>query len=152
MARSVHFFDGPLTDAQAGAVLYAVAAITDGPPEAMSGEYISTGTEGDVVYRFYWVKDTRFGCVEVLRTAEMSSAPPAVRGWVRPLSKVVKVDVESNVSSYPVIRTEYTVKLKLTVHWADSDDVVVLDATESMNSYSRPALEELIRVVLDRVS
>ncbi|WP_024447638.1 hypothetical protein [Mycolicibacterium iranicum] len=152
MMRSVDFYDGPLTDAQSGAVMYAIAAITDGPPEAMFGEYFKTGREGDVVYRFYWAKGGSFGCAEVLRPAEMDGAPPVVRGWVRPLSKVAKVDVGSKVDRYPVVRSEHAVKMRIDIHWDGGDEAVVLDGTGSMTTYSRPELEKLIRFVLDRVS
>ena len=44
------------------------------------------------------------------------------------------------------------VKLKVWAFWEGDATPVVLDATGSMNTYSRPELEKLIRLVLDGVS
>lgn len=154
MLRSVDMYSGPLTDIQTTAVLQSVANVIGGAPDAFYGIYSNQGKPGDVVYTFYWVKGGAFGCSEVLRTQEMESGPPVTRGWVRPLSKIERVDFDSMaVSNQHDFRSGVTVKLKVAVRWdSDAAPDVVLDATGSMNTYSRPELEKLIRLVLDRIS
>lgn len=139
---------GLLTDAQNLAIAYGLAALIGSPPDAFFGIKHNPCAEGEVRYTFYWVKGGAFGQAEVLQPDSGSSAAPTMSAWVRPLADVRKVDVGFDVTNPMVVRTEYTVKLKITAHW--DDQAVVLDATGSMSNHARPELEKLIDVVLKR--
>ncbi|WP_067976625.1 hypothetical protein [Mycolicibacter icosiumassiliensis] len=146
--RSVDL-DGPLSDAQHLAIVHALAAVIDGAQEALFGIRSAHCSVGDVLYTFYWVKAGAFGQAEVLRPGDQESSAPTTTCWIRPLSDIRKVDVEVDVTNPPVVKTDYTVKLKATAHW--DDESVVLDATGSMSSYARPELEKLIDLVVSSV-
>jgi hypothetical protein len=70
--------------------------------------------------------------------------------WIRPLDDIRKVDVDFDVTNPPVVKTEYTVKLKIKAHWDDAD--ALLDATGSMDARARPELEKMIELVLASIS
>lgn len=154
MLRSVDMHSGPLSDIQKTAVLHSIAGVIGGEPDAFHGIYSNQGKPGDVVYTFYWVRGGAFGCSEVLRGEEMESGPPVTRGWVRPLSKIERVDFDSVVvSTRHDFQSGVSVKLKIAVLWdAATTPDVVLDATVAMTTYSRSELEKLIRTILDRVN
>ena len=139
---------GLVTDAQNLAIAYGLGAAIGGPPDAFFGVKRNPCPAGEVLYTFYWVKGSTFGQAEVLNPGDTSNSAPTMSAWVRPLADIRKIDIGFNVTNPPALRTEYTVKLKITMHW--DDQAVDLDATGSVDSRARHELEKLIRLVLDR--
>ncbi len=138
-----------MTEAQYTGVVHALATVIGGDPEAFFGWKANVCAVGEALYTFMWIKDGVFGKAEVLRPAEDDSKAAPTTCWIRPLSDIRKIEVGFDVTNGPVVVSEFTVKQKATVHW--DGESVTLDATGSMNSYSRPELEKLIDLVLGSI-
>ncbi|KKB97032.1 hypothetical protein WR43_20875 [Mycolicibacter arupensis] len=139
-----------LTDAQLGAVMYAVSSMVGPQPEALAVVRHEGAAVGAPAATFYWIRNGALGCMEVVRPADTDSSAPAMRGWVRPLSRIRRADVEV-FTSQDGFNFGFGVTKKLELHWDDDKPAAVLDANGSMDSYARPGLEELIEKVLASV-
>lgn len=139
-----------LTSAQTSAVLHALGVLIGGAPDALFAIDHAQTQAGLDLYTFYWLRGATFGALSVQRPADTDASAPRMTGWFRPLSQIRRVDVEADVTADPVIVSELSVQLKVILHWQDggADSRTVLDATGSMNTYARPALEDLIDRVL----
>ncbi|WP_204807792.1 hypothetical protein [Mycobacterium riyadhense] len=128
------------------AIAHGLAAVIGGAPDAFCGMRHDPCRPGEVLYTFSWIRGGSFGRAEVVKPDDSSSAAAPMSAWVLPLVDIRKVDCDFNVTNPGRIPNDYTVKLKVEVHWDDRS--VVLDAIPSMNSYARPGLEKLIELVL----
>jgi len=149
---SMDVFGLPLSDAQQQIVVQALASMLGGEPDAFFGKHHIQGDEGDVLLTFHWIKDGVFGYAETLRPSTAEHRPPTTRGWVRALASIERVDVEfAYVIPSVVVSGNIGVKKKITARWSGAAEDTVLDATGSMEQSARPALEDLIELVLASV-
>lgn len=153
-AHRTVYLDGeaPLTQAQGGAVVAALVAIIEAVPDALYGVKNEKSTPGSWLHRFWWVRGGAFGMLEVTTPPEGDSQPPETKGWIRPLSSIRKIDVEAKVERDRFVASESRVYLGIVIRWPDEESTI-LDGTVPLagESNSRPALEELIKKVLDSV-
>ncbi|MCV7040918.1 hypothetical protein [Mycolicibacterium moriokaense] len=145
LSRSLELDHGGVTRPQQAQITHAIATVINGRPDAS----VSLRRDGGLrLHDVYWVRDSMFGCVQVDRPADSSSTVP-VSGWVRPLSSIEQIDIETEVVAHPVMGSHIEVKLKITIHWsATPEDPTVLDSTGSISAHVRLDLENLIQAVL----
>jgi hypothetical protein len=148
--QQVIAFDPVLGDIQFRTMFEAVLLMVGGVPDAFSGTSEAESGPGEVLYRFFWVRQGGFGAATVLRPADQDRATPlTVSGWIRPLSAVTSTKVDVAITGQRVIREDVTLSRRVELYWSeDREPDVVLDATRSMHELSRPALEALIDLVL----
>ncbi|MET4432399.1 hypothetical protein [Mycolicibacterium sp. 624] len=149
--QQVVAFDPVLGDIQFQTMFEAVLLMVGGVPDAFSGTSDAESGSGEVLYRFYWVRQGGFGAATVLRPeGQDRDTPLAVSGWIRPLSAVASTKVDVSITGQRVIREYVTLSRRVELCWSEEREAdVVLDATGSMHEMSRPALEALIDLVLE---